>query len=755
MSQNDKSTLLRASPTVIPVSRDPDESALTTIQLSPLYSKPRVPREDTIPPEVRWHPQDRKRTDKCWANTFFFAYATFLGTCIFIFSKAQPKYQRANDGSGRRVISNHFHNDVSTCCNEVAEGGHFMAQTWGLCSKLDDSPIGGRRLAIGGPKFDGDEGMFDAFLEAPLIIVGCVAAVALFALVWLVLLRKYSTQIVFGTEIMKVFLLLCFALFAGGGSVSFLSMILAIGLGSFAYSRKNDLLQAARIISHSAVALRGNPRMIAGLVGIKLLYILQACLFIGAFTASFEIVEVVAQYLPRNRCPMGDFEASNTTRSESYCYTQFSMESPGVKCFGTNCLSDDPLPQGEVEGSCVYEYPPYVRTMTQLQALLWLWSILLVDKVRLAFVGCMVGSWHFHRNDNDGKPSVSVAIKTAFTKSIGTLAFAATITGVIDRFRRKQTNVACCWWMWIGPQCIFLLPFQAFLCIYGTCIAEALQLFTKFSVLLHVFTGLPLEEAGKKCKAIMNRHYKGGFITEYSSKSVLMAGSYLFSITVGFIAWGWVDAAFDCTTFADATGQEDSEQFQFWLLLVWAYFFFIICTYPIAGVLVIMMLNSFMQRVESRRYRKGAATTQDSWVPPLAGVFVSCVCMLLFRFMARIILDAVDTMFLCFAIDQDNGVDGRGKDDFGTIIKAMPEYAVASPIESIDPEQPIVSGVIERDLPPEADIVIDEGGSDIDGHHSNSKTQNAKKSDNMKANAKMAGYDPDEEQATVKQSAKN
>ena len=106
--------------------------------------------------------------------------------------------------------------------------------------------------------------------------------------------------------------------------------------------------------------------------------------------------------------------------------------------------------------------------------------------------------------------------------------------------------------------------------------------------------------------------------------------------------------------------------------------------------------------------------TQHQWVGPLAAVCVGCVSMIIFRFVRRVILDGVDTKFLCFAIDQHYVVDGANRDG-GRAGSADPVVSVEI---FLDPEAPIVPGVILRELPPEAKIAIDENeggsGGDID-----------------------------------------
>ena len=86
------------------------------------------------------------------------------------------------------------------------------------------------------------------------------------------------------------------------------------------------------------------------------------------------------------------------------------------------------------------------------------------------------------------------------------------------------------------------------------------------------------------------------------------------------------------------------------------------------------------------------------WVPPLAAAFVGCISMMFFTFLAKMFLDTLDTLFLCYAIDKDNGVD-MANDEFDSLVKKMPEYIEADVVtegSDPDPEIPVASEVSRR-----------------------------------------------------------
>lgn len=124
-----------------------------------------VAPEDTVPPKVEF--ENRTATDKWWAVAYVLSYIAFLSTGSFIASQAHDHdLYTFNEDGYRSGIGEHFLEDVQTCCGDQTSGG--------LCSYLNaDSE--NRRLQERNSKFDGDEGIFDAFIEAPEIIIGLTA----------------------------------------------------------------------------------------------------------------------------------------------------------------------------------------------------------------------------------------------------------------------------------------------------------------------------------------------------------------------------------------------------------------------------------------------------------------------------------------------------------------------------------------------------------------------------------------------------
>mmetsp|Transcript_3733 Transcript_3733/g.4809 ORF Transcript_3733/g.4809 Transcript_3733/m.4809 type:complete len:277 (+) Transcript_3733:2-832(+) len=252
------------------------------------------------------------------------------------------------------------------------------------------------------------------------------------------------------------------------------------------------------------------------------------------------------------------------------------------------------------------------------------------------------------------------------------------------------------WWKsCLGCCCCVTLPIHIISCMFGMAFQMMVKMFSKFALILHVFTGLPFFASGRKMVKIMSRHFKGGFITELTSQSVLNLGCYVFSIGISLLAWFWFDKTFGTTTLTSGLNA---------MLILWLIIGLFNLWYPVLGIYVIIIVNRFLvqfekTKLESRNnsnahtdddndlsFLSSTQSTQHLWVAPLAAIFVGCVAMLCFTYIAGIFMDTVDVLFICYAIDKDNNVD-LAESEMGILLKAMPEgivIAVADPVSQPD-----------------------------------------------------------------------
>lgn len=188
--------------------------------------------------------EKRSVTDKWWALLYLLSYLAFVACGCALASRAKNKY--VTNESGMRLISDHYVEDARKCCDETGGSGSVCYHLEGY----DNNAQNRRRfLEATSRKLDGDEGIFDAFLEAPEIPVTLFLLSLAVSVLWIVLLRFFSRTMVAVAEVGKIALSLFLAIYFKAYIFCFfagLSLLYVI----FARSK---FLFAAKILSHSAL----------------------------------------------------------------------------------------------------------------------------------------------------------------------------------------------------------------------------------------------------------------------------------------------------------------------------------------------------------------------------------------------------------------------------------------------------------------------------------------------------------------------
>lgn len=548
---------------------------------------------------------NRKVTDKWFGAVYILFYVSFLSCGIYLVTQSQNRFT-VNE-SGVHVISDFYIQDAEQCCATNNNQGL-------LCLYLQGGAEN-RRLQAGNSSFDGDEGVFDALMEAPEIPIGVISFAIMLAVLWLILLRFFAKPIVVLVEILKVGVFIALGTQQNEEGPKIICFAIACGFALYTLWAWKKLLFAAKMIKESTIAMKENPSVLVGGLLLKILFVGNAALFIWFFSESFNVVRV-----------------------------------------GTYSIDD--YYSGATYSNCDFVYPQYVQGISIFISVSYLWTVLLLDKIRLSIIANLVGSWHFHPKS---KISLTAAIRN-IVPSFGTLSVAALISTIAEKINQALSQG---FWSRSLSSCFLSVPLDILLCLVGRTIKTLIQMMTKFSVILHVFTGDAFSPAAKKAFNILSRHFKGGFVAEVTSKGVLNFGAYAFSLATAMVTWIWIDDRFNCGSLErDDSSLPGAARVVLYMLLIvfntW---------YPVLGIYIIILINKFLRQMERDRieFALEMNTEQDDissydntnhlWIPPLAASFIGCISMMFFSFLSTgVILDIIDTLFLCYAIDTDNDV---------------------------------------------------------------------------------------------------
>lgn len=192
-----------------------------------------------------------------------------------------------------------------------------------------------------------------------------------------------------------------------------------------------------------------------------------------------------------------------------------------------------------------------------------------------------------------------------------------------------------------------------------------------------------------KCHEILRRRFVNGYIYDYATESALSTGAFVLSLGLALSAWGYLDVAFECTTLTDSKS----------LVVVWMLLLVIALSSPVLGLFVVLAINHIaranLKELGWHGERISGFSHSSVWLPPLAAIFLGVVSKLCLSFIGGMIKDSVDVLYLCSAIDEDNGTTrNQGEDEFDSIVKNMPGFIVAVPVHNVDLEAPIATEVV-------------------------------------------------------------
>ena len=380
----------------------------------------------------------------------------------------------------------------------------------------------------------------------------------------------------------------------------------------YVWVSRRKIVLAIKIMEESVDALRTNPSVLAGGIFTKLIFALNAILFVFFYIKSFDVVQV--------------------KRGDLYCNDTNKI-----------CHFD-----------CHFSSPIYVNSMNVYLGISYLWTILLIDHIRLSIIAYIVGSYYLHPHNT---PGLLRSILNTFY-SFGTLAFSSLFTHIGEQVNRIMYE-PCCTNM-CSTACLFIAPLHILTCCFGACLKLLLQMLTKYAVVFHVFTGKQFIVSGKDSFRMLSKHWVGGFVNEVTSKSVLNLSSYVFSLFITMITWVWVNNRFDCSSLPT---DEDVHSLGYFIL----FFLFTLFNlwFPVLGIYTSIVVNSVLQSGVG-------AKLQHQWVAPLSGIFVGCIAMLFFSFLAGIFSDLQIVRFFIYAVEKENAIKTSLNETFETILEDIP-----------------------------------------------------------------------------------
>lgn len=432
--------------------------------------------------------------------------------------------------------------------------------------------------------------------------------------VWVFALEKFSKPLIYATALLKVVLFAALGIWIKnlGGADGTKMMILFFALAAlslfmfFYYRDAYDL--SARIMTCSCEFLSENKGVWGVTLGVYVAYL--GLLFFYTFCAMRSAL--------------------------IYEYVAPGTEMRGIPVSGSGC-------------SCNVAPAAWANNYVQFMCAMFIWITFFLNYTRLTVIATSVSNWYFHSNDPDRLSSPALTgLKWALTTSSGAIAFGSLICSIVEKIKRT-----------VNSRFAWCHPVGCLIKVIMICVATLIEAVTKFALIVHVMTAKPFCDAVKDTFDLLKRRFMGAIIVDQAGEDCLKLGAYVFSLAFGFATWAWMDDALGLATLQ--AGSWDSYSFTFYILLV---LYFVFSKSPMVAIFVVAVITPILQAFECKPDGSGmciqpSASSPNQYgisaicAPCLACIFIGSVSHIIFDYMAHVILESMDSVFICYAIEKD------------------------------------------------------------------------------------------------------
>lgn len=488
----------------------------------------------------------------------------------------------------------------------IIRGLHFI--TWYDCLEgfSTDLPVAVFTVGVAGALRNGGGSVLG------LAITTCF----FFSALWIYSLRVCAKPIVWGTYILGWCGVLAFILYVKSisymdwASASLLVPFLFLFISGVAIMvRRESINRAARVMATACTALGEN-----------------SCLFVFTFVLQLFQLLYFGFYM---------YSALNSY----FAYPILSTEPASAYYYGnpTCGFVDRTL----VDDSMSHFSPPrdWVHIGAYFSASIFLWNVFFGDALRLYVTTGVMAEWFFNSDERRRGTCSTVARfwKWALTVQLGTIAVSALVSTVIQKLKNwaKINGCGCC--------CPHVWIARIVLCMIQSCVATL----TRFNLAYAAISGDGFARSVKNSYDVIFGAFGDAITNELTAAVVLNFATLIFSCAVGLLAW--VATAFQLNegvfVFVDILVCDDGSSFcsTFNTVIHTIMFGFSgwVAYNTLLGLFLLIMFPAI-------------------WTSTLGpcvymGVLSMLIARLIFTFVGGLIQDSTTGMYMCAAIDKQNG----------------------------------------------------------------------------------------------------
>ena len=436
---------------------------------------------------------------------------------------------------------------------------------------------------------------------------------------WVMALEKFSRPLIYATALLKVALLAAVGVLYIKQDVGSGPVVISFGLAAFFlmlffhYREKYDL--SARIMTCSCECLDQNKGVWGVTLGVQAVYL--GLLFFYTFTAmlSFRVMEWATPY---------GYDPNN----------QF----PGQTM------------------TCMLFPATWSTRGLNFMSIVFIWVTFFCNSTRLVVIATSVGNWYFHSNDPDQLSApATTGLKWALTSSSGAISFGSLIIACVEKLKRT-----------VNSRFAWAHPMGCLIKIIMICLATIVEAVTKFTLIVHTLTARPFCDSVKETFDLIKRRFMGALIVDQAGSDCLNLGAFVFSTALGFGTWAWLDSVLGIQTLSAGAWGDFS-----WVMWVFYVLFIILNYYPMAAIFFVAVVTPLLQAftgvvgVQCGPMWGGQVTcgtvTQCTkcmgvgalCAPVFGCIFVGAITHIIFSYMAHVILETMDSVFICYAVEKD------------------------------------------------------------------------------------------------------
>jgi len=486
---------------------------------------------------------------------------------------------------------------------------------------------------------------------------------------WFFALKSIPFQVVYGTIGLGCAGLIAVAIpffKAGGVQAGCVPTFMAIGVVIATYLCRDYIAFTCRTISAACTILKERPHVFGACFVVKVCW-LAALLFLVWF----------------------DFASSNFAEVQQ---ETFKVDADGsIIPYDPNPIYDNgPAPVLHDETLCqlTHIHGGFLGTMNLF---CFLWIITWFEMAAVLICSVSMGGYFFHRDDALAPQSPGlVALGWAFSSSSGAVAESS--------FTITMSNFASRWFSFRLSTCPCMCnPFWWILFIIYKCCQTTIEMFSRFSLIMHGFHGggMFTEGTRRPPKEALVKHLGTALVNAAVGQNVLVSAAGLVATIVGLGTWTWLDTA-EGLYFMPALVKSGM------IALLFPLYFYILIAYYHKWVLFFTVAISLVA--------KDSFWFSDKEVSVIfASLFVASICMMMLQFFVDIVFYSSDGLIYCYVLAAESGQDvasGEMREFHEIIQDVKAQNAESEPFaEKLEPDdkptqQPATSFV------PAADVIV-------------------------------------------------